>query len=567
MRQRHVQAIYQALPDKNVPLGSYAIGQDYVQQQGRRLIESFRGHSAYWALLVAPSSTQVPSQRRTLAAVFSAPAGGMPPLRLQCEALHESSLQDSSEGFLRTLLAAVDLAPCEQKALWLLVSATEVQGAVPPLLSEIPGMLPGHVDVSGLPRDQFLAKLAAKFLNPPQRSIAEMGEELQNRLDIVMSLTSGDSGSLQSLISDEFKRGVAFALGSQYGYTLGERINSTPVDPGGQTARKNDKVEWLVQATGFCLLLGEGLRTLAEELVGIDVFAQVQDFARSQFGFDIPEHKVHVQVAPNLPERRARLLFRDAVLAETDVPANRSLVLGARHCLLQLESTIEPHPVDNSPAVWAEASVTEQARGLRCTVLSPQEAALQWMRRAVFVNPCAFFSTQSAQQLLDDTALSHPALIEECLRLRITPRWVRRIAHLLLRQRIALHDRVSLLETLLDEIEARSGPQLDDTELRAVACAVRRKLRFALQSPWMTPEGHLPVLRLRAKSDVAACKQQLEAALREWPHLAPPVLLVREELLEQAVSFASEVFPLLPVLGEHEVAPTTTLFPSYEVAL
>jgi flagellar biosynthesis protein FlhA len=209
----------------------------------------------------------------------------------------------------------------------------------------------------------------------------------------------------------------------------------------------------VVPLDALSLELGYALVPLVEKEKGAELLDRVQGVRRQtalDLGLVIPK----VRIIDNSILEPSEYCFKIK-----GVDSGRGKIrLGYFLCInpgtvtaeLEGEKTVDP--AFGLPAIWINQEKRDEAERAGYTVVDPPSIIATHLTEIIRRHAADILGLQDTQEILDTLRKDYPAVVEEVLRegkgLRVTE--IQKILHGLLRERVSIRDKVSILESIAD---------------------------------------------------------------------------------------------------------------------
>ncbi|NOS82757.1 MAG: flagellar biosynthesis protein FlhA [Nitrospira sp.] len=317
--------------------------------------------------------------------------------------------------------------------------------------------------------------------------------------------------------------------------------------------------------------VGYGLIGLVEGTHGTALLERIKNL-RKQFaetmGFLLPP--IHIRDNLQLRPNEYAVMLKGVELSKSDVMPSHVMAIDpgtAQRGALQGVATKEP--AFGLPALWVPESMREQAQLAGYTVVDATSAIATHLSEIVKRHGHELLGRQEVQALLDETAKSHPRLVEELIPTMLSLGTVVRILGNLLREGIPIRDLRTILEAIADH-----ATTIKDSEL--LTEIARQALSRTITRQHQAPDGTLAVITLDPRLDrslneqVAALpqggllnldpgtSQKLLMALKQAAERVAargqqPIVLCSPALRRHIRRLTDRILRTVPVLGLNEI--------------
>ncbi len=178
----------------------------------------------------------------------------------------------------------------------------------------------------------------------------------------------------------------------------------------------------------------------------------------------------------------------------------RGQVRPGLHMALNPEGDLPPdldgietkEPTFNLPAVWISDEARFKAEALGCTVVDASTVLITHLTEAIKSNAHELLGRQAVKEMIESLREINPAVVEELTPEVLSLGEVQKVMQNLLREKVPLHDLVTLMEELSDQ--ARVTKDVD-----ALTESVRQALRRTITNQHVNDQGKLDVITIDPK--------------------------------------------------------------------
>lgn len=149
-------------------------------------------------------------------------------------------------------------------------------------------------------------------------------------------------------------------------------------------------------------------------------------------------------------------------------------------------------PTFNLPAMWISADLRSRAEALGCTVVDASTVLITHLTEVIKNSASELLGRQAVKEMIESIKESNPAIVEELSPEVLGLGEIQKVMQNLLREKVPLHDMVTLLEELSDQ--SRVTKDLD-----TLTESVRQALRRTITSQHVNYEGKLEVVTIDPK--------------------------------------------------------------------
>ncbi|MGA2619079.1 MAG: flagellar biosynthesis protein FlhA [Thermoguttaceae bacterium] len=322
--------------------------------------------------------------------------------------------------------------------------------------------------------------------------------------------------------------------------------------------------------------IGVAVIRLADPRRGGDLLERIQRVRQNvaaDIGIILP--KVRIRDNMRLDQNQYRLKIADTVVAEGSVYAGKLLAMEAGTTSGRVPGVATREPAFNTPAVWIEPAVRDQAELLGYTVVEPGSVIATHLTETIRRHADEILTRDATKHLVDELKRASPVVVDELIPGVMKLAEVQQILQLLLREGVPIRQLGAILETLGDYAPRSKEPVL-------LAEYVRHRLARAICGRYRHRDGRLFVVtldpaledRIRAGFDhnehglfIRMSPQAVETTCRliaagiERLALAnhPPILLVSPQVRAAVKQMTTPHIPQLVVLSYNEITRDTRI--------
>ncbi len=328
--------------------------------------------------------------------------------------------------------------------------------------------------------------------------------------------------------------------------------------------------------------IGVGLIRLADPRRGGDLLERIQKVRQNvagEIGIILP--KVRIRDNMRLEQNQYRIKIADMPVAEGVVHAAKFLAMdpGTGEPGAQKRGKVQGiatrEPAFNTPALWIEPAVRDQAEMHGYTIVEPGSVIATHLTETIRRHADEILTRDSTKHLIDELKRTSPVVVDELMPGVMKLSEVQQILQMLLREGVPIRQLGPILETLGDYAPRTKEPIL-------LAEYVRHRLARSICTRYRNAENRLyavtldPALedRIRAGFEhnehglfVRMSPQAVEATCRqiaagvERLTLAnhPPVVLVSPQIRAALRQMTTSHLPHLAVLSYNEITRDTKI--------
>jgi flagellar biosynthesis protein FlhA len=322
--------------------------------------------------------------------------------------------------------------------------------------------------------------------------------------------------------------------------------------------------------------IGVGLIRLADPKRGGDLLDRIQRVRQNvaaDIGIIMP--KVRIRDNMRLEPNQYRLKISDMPVAEAMIDPAGFLAMDSGAATGKVRGIETREPAFNTPAIWIEPGVRDQAEMFGYTVIEPASVLATHLTEVVRKHADEILTRDAAKHLVDELKQSQPAVVDELIPSQMKLAEVQRILQMLLREQVPIRQLGPILETLGDYAGRTKDPVL-------LTEYVRHRLARTICTRLRDVENRLHVVtldpaledRIRAGIEhndrglfIRMSPQAVEATCRlianEVEKLTlrnhPQVLLVSPQIRAGLKQMTSSHLPRLSILSYNEVTRDTQI--------
>ena len=305
-------------------------------------------------------------------------------------------------------------------------------------------------------------------------------------------------------------------------------------------AKPPERVETLMRLDPLELEVGYGLIRLVDESQGGDLLSRIKAIRR-QFALDlglvVPPVRIrdNLELAPN----EYKILLRGSDVGGSRVLLDHYLAMNPGTVVEEIEGTETIEPTFGLPALWIAEEQREGAQLSGYTVVDTSTIIATHISEIIKTHADELLTRQDVQNLLDQVAETHPKLVDEIKVSNVGLGLLLKVLKGLLKERVSIRDRVSILEGIADALVMTRDPAM-------IVELVRIKLGRMICMRYRTPEGELPVIAVSPEIE-----QIISDAIQSGEHASFLALepAVAERLLgkvrETIDSISSDLVPVV----------------------
>ncbi|MFO0898313.1 MAG: flagellar biosynthesis protein FlhA [Pirellulales bacterium] len=342
------------------------------------------------------------------------------------------------------------------------------------------------------------------------------------------------------------------------------------------TKKPEERIEDYMTVDPMELEIGVGLIRLADPKRGGDLLERIQRVRHNvaaEVGIIMP--KVRIRDNMRLDQTRYRIKIADVPVADAQVQPGMLLAMEAGATSGKVPGIATREPAFNTPALWIDPGVRDQAEMHGYTVVEPASVLATHLTEIVRKHADEILTRDATRHLVNELKQTSPAVVEELIPGQMKLAEVQTVLQMLLREGVPIRQLSAILETLGDYAGRTRDPVL-------LTEYVRHRLARTICSRYRDPQGRLFVVtldpavedRVRAGIEhndrglfVRLAPQAIDALCRgiakEVEKLVvagrPGVLLVSPQVRPGMKQITAGQLPQLAVLSYNEVTRDTQL--------
>jgi len=308
---------------------------------------------------------------------------------------------------------------------------------------------------------------------------------------------------------------VAYYLKNTMGAEMGwsPRAASVRESRGGKGEAEAQKGKSRDEGEGVPLLdvmelnLGYGLIPLVDPEQKGELVERIRTVRRqfaSEMGIVIPP--VHIKDSLQIDPNKYSILIKGAEVAGGAVMVDRYLALNPGGVDKGIQGIATREPSFGLPALWISPQDKERAELAGFTVVDPSTMIATHLTEVIRSYSHELIGRQEIQSLLDNFAKRYPKVVEELVPNLLSLGVVVRVLQNLLKERVAIRDLLTVLETLADYAPTTKDPEILTEYVRA---NLSRTITRQYQSQ---SESSLPVVTLES-----SLEEKVSSSVRQTP--------------------------------------------------
>ena len=285
-----------------------------------------------------------------------------------------------------------------------------------------------------------------------------------------------------------------------------------------------------------------------------------------ELGFVIPP--VHIKDNLQLRPHEYSFLMRGIEVGRGEVMMGHYLAVSSAKGE-PIEGLPTKEPAFGLPAYWISEKEMEKAQVRGYMVVDPATVIATHLTEMVKAHAWELLTRTEVQNLLDNVTRNYPKLVDELIPTQMTLGSVQRVFQNLLKERVAINDKVTILETLLDYSASTKDPEI-------LTEYVRQALSRFITKQYVSAAGDMKVMTLDPRFEkelsqaieasgvispdmVGKLIRAIENTLRDTLKGACPVILCSAHVRRFLRKITERLVPSLIILSNAEISPSVKL--------
>ncbi|MEW6569708.1 MAG: flagellar biosynthesis protein FlhA [Nitrospirota bacterium] len=282
-------------------------------------------------------------------------------------------------------------------------------------------------------------------------------------------------------------------------------------------------IETLMEIEPLTFEIGYGLIPLVESEKA-ELLNKIKAMRRqlaNEIGFVIPP--IHIKDNLQLRPHEYSFLIRGLEVGRGEVMMGHYLAVASTKTEA-IEGIPTKEPAFGLPAFWISDKEVEKAQVKGYMVVDPATVMATHITELIKAHACELLTRTEVQNLLDTVSKNYPKIVDELIPAQMTLGGVQRVFQGLLKERIPINDKVTILETLLDY-----APSIKDIEI--ITEYVRQALSRFITKQYITADGDVKVMTLDPRLE-----KELSQAIEAGGAINPDVVSKLIRALENNLS-------------------------------
>jgi flagellar biosynthesis protein FlhA len=197
--------------------------------------------------------------------------------------------------------------------------------------------------------------------------------------------------------------------------------------------------------------VGYGLIPLVDTSQGGELLARIKGMRRTvagELGVVVPP--IHVRDNLELKPNEYRLMLKGIEIARAEAIADRLMVLNPEKVEIDIPGIPVKEPAFGLPGLWIKKADSERAQLAGLTVVDAATVVATHLTEAIKSNAHDLLGRQELQSIMDTVSRTHPKVIEDLIPGTLPAGVVLRVLRNLLKEKVAVKNMLTILETLAD---------------------------------------------------------------------------------------------------------------------
>ena len=322
--------------------------------------------------------------------------------------------------------------------------------------------------------------------------------------------------------------------------------------------------------------IGVGLIRLADPKRGGDLLDRIQRVRQNvaaDIGIIMP--KVRIRDNMRLEPNQYRIKIADMPVAETNIEPAGYLAMDSGMATGKIRGVETREPAFNTPAIWIEPGVRDQAEMFGYTVIEPASVLATHLTEVVRKHADEILTRDAAKHLVDELKQTQPAVVDELIPSQMKLAEVQRILQMLLREQVPIRQLGPILETLGDYASRTKDPVLlteyvRNRLARTICTRLRdgeNKLHVITLDPGLEDRVRAGIehnerglfIRMSPQAVEATCRLIAAEVEKLTMRNHPQVLLVSPQIRAGLKQMTAAHLPRLSILSFNEVTRDTQI--------
>jgi len=329
--------------------------------------------------------------------------------------------------------------------------------------------------------------------------------------------------------------------------------------------------EMLAPLDSLGLEVGYGLISLVDAEQGGELLARVKMLRKQlaqEIGFVMPA--IHIRDNLKLRPNAYSVFLKGIEITTGELMPGHYLAIASDDSDFKLKGVTTREPAFGLPAVWIPEKEKESAQARGIVVVDAATVITTHLTELVKSHADELLGRQEVQSLIDNLSSTHPKVIAELVPKLVPLGTLQKVLHRLLRERVAIRDLLTILETLADYLPITKNADILTGYVRqALSRTITRQhqapdgdVHVAVISPDIESRISESVHHTEFESFVSPDPNMIQGLVRKLQPMMtnfsaqglPPVVLCSPNIRIHLRKLLEKFFPNLAVLSHNEIA-------------
>ncbi len=329
--------------------------------------------------------------------------------------------------------------------------------------------------------------------------------------------------------------------------------------------------EMLTPLDSLGLEVGYGLISLVDAEQGGELLTRVKMLRKQlaqEMGFVMPA--IHIRDNLKLRPNAYSVFLKGIEITTGELMPGHYLAIASNDSDFKLKGVTTREPAFGLPAVWIPEKEKEAAQAQGIVVVDAATVITTHLTELVKSHSDELLGRQEVQSLIDNLSATHPKVIAELVPKLVPLGTLQKVLHRLLRERVAIRDLLTILETLADYLPITKNVDILTGYVRqALSRTITRQhqapdgdVHVAVISPDIESRISESVHHTEFESFVSPDPNMVQGLVRKLQPLMthfstqglPPVVLCSPNVRIHLRKLLEKFYPNLVVLSHNEIA-------------
>lgn len=336
-----------------------------------------------------------------------------------------------------------------------------------------------------------------------------------------------------------------------------------------ESITKEPTIESFLEIEPLTLEIGYGLIPLVDSDKA-DLLHKIKSIRRQlaqELGFVIPS--IHIKDNLQLKPHEYSFLLRGIEIGRSEIMTGNYLAVASSK-VEEIEGIPTKEPAFGLPAYWISEKEIEKAQAKGYIVVDAPTVIATHMTEMIKSHVWELLTRTEVQKILDSVSKNYPKIVDELIPTQLTLGGVQRVFQNLLKERVPINDKITILETLLDYSSSVKDPEL-------LTEYVRQALSRHITKQYMSQGGDIKVITLDPRLE-SELMQAIEANNMINPDIVNrliksiekfilqdgtkgnlPIILCSAQVRRFLRKITERTLPSLVILSNAEIFPSVKL--------